>query len=303
MKNLFMKVYSGLDELPSGRADDALTEGCLVLEGGAWRGIYTQGVLDALMEEGINLKTTIGISAGAMSGLGYVSGQVGWCARINLSHRQDPEYCGFGALMKDHGVTGFTYLFKTLMKESGFDLDRFMDPERRFLVVATNCETGRPVVFQKGHCDIFRAVQASATVPYVSRPVVIRGVPFLDGSCSVSIPYDWAVRKEYKKIVVVRTRERAFRKEEKDEHRMNALVYPHFPELQKALNRSAGEYNILLDRLDADEAAGKAFVLAPSRPVTIRRFERDVEALGRLYHLGYDDAKEAMDSLKVYLAM
>ena len=231
MKNPFMKVYSGLDELPSGRAPETVTEGCMVLEGGAWRGIYTQGVLDALMEEGINFETTIGISAGAMSGIGYVSGQIGWCARINLSHRQDPEYCGFGALMKDHGVTGFTYLFKTLMKENGFDLERFMEPDRRFLAVATNCETGQPVVFHKGRCDIFRAVQASASVPYLSRPVVVHGVPFLDGGCSVKIPYEWAVRKQYEKIVVVRTRERAFRREVKDESRMNALVYPHFPQL------------------------------------------------------------------------
>ncbi|HAE15289.1 MAG TPA: patatin family protein, partial [Erysipelotrichaceae bacterium] len=36
-----------------------MTEGLLVLEGGAWRGMYTQGALDAMMEEDINLSATI----------------------------------------------------------------------------------------------------------------------------------------------------------------------------------------------------------------------------------------------------
>ena len=64
-----MKVYGGLDQLPKGRAAGGLLHGCMVLEGGAWRGLYTQGALDALMENGINMDCTIGVSAGAMSGL------------------------------------------------------------------------------------------------------------------------------------------------------------------------------------------------------------------------------------------
>lgn len=42
-------VYSGADRLPSGRAAGGITEGCMVLEGGAFRGVYTSGVLDALI--------------------------------------------------------------------------------------------------------------------------------------------------------------------------------------------------------------------------------------------------------------
>ena len=84
-----MEQYSGFDEIPHGDASDILTPGCLVLEGGAWRGLYTHGVLDALMENDINFETTIGVSAGAMSAMGYVAGQIGRCARINLRHRHD----------------------------------------------------------------------------------------------------------------------------------------------------------------------------------------------------------------------
>ena len=66
------KVYSHLTEIPSGKAGSSITEGCLVLEGGAFRGLYTQGFLDAMMVNDINMRCTIGVSAGALGGMNYV---------------------------------------------------------------------------------------------------------------------------------------------------------------------------------------------------------------------------------------
>ena len=60
------KVYSGINDLPSGSAPEGIIEGCAVLEGGAFRGVYGEGVLDALMQNGINMSCTIGVSAGAI---------------------------------------------------------------------------------------------------------------------------------------------------------------------------------------------------------------------------------------------
>lgn len=297
-----MQVYSKLDSIASGTAGSNITPGCLVLEGGAWRGLYTQGALDRLMQEDINFQTTIGISAGAMSGIGYLSGQIGWAARINLTYRQDPNYCGRGAMKRDHGVTGFSYLFGELMEKYPIDRERFNDPSRRFAVVATNLETGRPVCFEKGRDDIFKAIQASATVPYLSRPVFINGTPFLDGGCSVKIPYVWAVNKGFQKIMVIRTRDRSFRSRSREPKRLDHVLYRKYPEFRKTMEGGRESYNRLLDLIDRDEKSGRTFVLAPSRPVTISRFEKNMEALGELYHLGYDDMDRNIDALHEYLS-
>ncbi|MBR1731910.1 MAG: patatin-like phospholipase family protein, partial [Ruminococcus sp.] len=61
------KVYQHLDKLPTGHASDIITDGCLVLEGGGWKGLYTVGVLDCMMENDINLSSVVGVSAGALS--------------------------------------------------------------------------------------------------------------------------------------------------------------------------------------------------------------------------------------------
>ena len=71
-ENLIMsktiKKYSKLDSIPTGQASDHITEGCLVLEGGAFRGVYTGGVTDLLMKKDLNFSCTIGVSAGSMNG-------------------------------------------------------------------------------------------------------------------------------------------------------------------------------------------------------------------------------------------
>lgn len=92
---------------------------------------------------------------------------------------------------------------------------RFMNPTRDFIAVCTNCKTGRPEYFSKNKSqDIFKAVQASATMPYVSKMVEIGDGLYLDGGCSDKIAYQWALDHDYEKIIVVRTRQREYRKSE-----------------------------------------------------------------------------------------
>jgi len=297
------KVYPGIDQIPSGDASEDITEGCLVLEGGAFRGLYTQGVLDALMEENLNFQTTIGISAGALSGIPYVAGRIGWSARMNLTYRHDPNYIGKDAIKNQHGITGFSYMFQKAMEKDPLDRERFMDPRRRFLCVATNMRTGQPDYFEKGKCkQIFKAVQASATVPYVSRPVVINHTPYLDGGVVLNIPYHWAKREKFQKIVVVKTRDRSFRKDVNEHRQLNYLFYHHYPNMLKEMTYAEARYDCLLDEIDTDEAAGQIFVLAPGTPVEIGRFEGDMEKLGDLYWQGYYETKEQIPALRAYLS-
>ena len=63
----------------------------LVLEGGAMRGVYTAGVLDVLMENGIQVDGVVGVSAGAVFGCNYKSRQIGRAIRYNTKYCRDPR--------------------------------------------------------------------------------------------------------------------------------------------------------------------------------------------------------------------
>lgn len=294
------KKFSRYDQLPNTVTNGELIPGCLILEGGGWRGLYTQGVLDAMMEEDINLQTVIGVSAGSMSSLSYASGQIGMSARINLKYRHDPRYCGISAIREEHGMTGFTYFFHTIVPENGFDWNR-ISPERRLASVASNCNSGQPEYFEYGHCDFEKAVAASATVPYFSRPVLINGIPYLDGACTERIPYQWALDEGYQKIVIIRTRHRGYFKDENSRHIASTVFYHSRPKLKTALDTAAVRYNSCIRQISLDETAGKIFVQAPEEPVTVGNFEKDLEKLGSLYEAGYREMKKRIPELKAYL--
>lgn len=299
------KAYSRLAELPRGRASQNLTPGCLVLEGGALRGTYSVGVMDALMEADINLQCTLGVSAGALNGISYVSGQIGRSARSPLTYRHDQRYFGFRAYLRNASPFGFDFMFGELTyKLDPLDIERFMDPARRFVAVATDCRTGRPAFFEKGNSleDIFIATRASSTMPYISKMVDIKGRPYLDGGCSLKIPHGWALGQNYKNIVVIKTHPNGYRRNEERGKAIADLVYgKKWPELAASLGRSNADYNRHCDELDQLAAEGRVFVIAPSKAMAIGRMEKDLEKLGDWYWLGYEDGKAALPALRQYL--
>lgn len=296
-------VYSGLAALPKGQASDRLIQGCLVLEGGAFRGVYTAGVLDALMEADINLSCTVGVSAGAMNGVNYTAGQIGRAGRINLQYRHDSRYVGVEAVKANHGIIGFDFVLDEL--GDSFNRARFDRPDRRFVAVASNMETGKAEFFEKGKCsDIMKAVQASASMPYVSAPVEMDGVPYLDGGCTMPIPIDWAMAQGYEKIIVVRTRPDSYRKETREEKKaLVRRVFSAHPAFAETFAVSSERYNRICCQLEQLRECGKIMVISPSQPFSVRRLEGNMEKLGDLYYMGYHDGQNQTEAIRAYLGV
>jgi len=295
-------TYSHIDEIPVATASNNITPGCLVLEGGAFRGLYTQGLLDTLSLYDINFSCTIGVSAGALGGMNYVSGQIGRSALINIGYRHDDRYVGARAFLNSRSILDVGFLTEDRGILEPFDWERFNDPKRRFVAVATNCLTGEPTYFEKGKCEnLPLAIRASATMPLLAPMVEVDGVPHLDGACSCKVPYEWALEQGYEKIVVIRTREVTYRKPEK-ESAIAARVYRDYPAFVKTLNGVNAYYNHQCDEIERLHSEGRIYRFVPSEPITIGKIEGDVEKLGDLYWLGCYDCMEHIDELRAYLA-
>lgn len=299
------KVYSGIDSILSGTAPDNVIEGCMVLEGGAFRGVYTEGVLDYLMTQGINMSCTVGVSAGAINAANYVSGQIGRSARTNLRFRHNSDYVGLGAIRKNDGIIGFDFLYNDLEKIEPLDREKMYDKRKRIVAVVTNLLTGKEEYIDRDECsDFFQAIRASASLPLVSKPVFVDGTPCLDGGCVCKIPFDWAINEGYEKIIVIKTREDSFRKPDEvktEQVKISNLIYKEYPEFAKVLPYNDVNYNKQCDKLDKFRDEGRIFVISPSESVTIGRLEPDMEKLGELYFLGVEDAKRNFEALKEYL--
>ena len=297
------KTWSGIDSVKLSSAPDTIVPGCIVLEGGSFRGCYTSGVLDVLMENGINLQTTIGTSAGALNGYNYVAGEIGRAAKINLGYRHDRRYMGPRTLAKNRGVVGFDFLLNEVEEEIPFNRERFEDPNRRFLVTVTNCETGQVRYCEKGITpDFQKAVQASASMPFVSDMVEVDGVPCLDGGCAVKIPYRWALDNGFEKILVVRTRPAEYRRPQETKA-FTERIYRNYPQLVELLDNQSEQYNGACQELEQLQEQGKLLMLCPSGSISVSAIEGDMERLGALYLLGRADAKLILPQIRAYFGL
>lgn len=294
-----------MTKIPRKQAPDTIISGCIVLEGGGFRGMYTSGVLDCLMEQGINFSCTVGVSAGALNGLNYAAGQIGRSARFNLQYRWDSRYVGVQAYRANHGIIGFDFVLDEYNRFDPLNAEVFYRQDRRFVAVATSCLTGKAEYFEKEKCrELMKAVQASASIPYVSRPVEVEGVPCLDGGCADRVPFQWAVAQGYEKILVVRTRTRDFRAEPNPRaSHVAKRFYWRYPEFSQVLAETDEIYNRQCDRMEELEAQGRIFYLTPSEAPDVKVLEKDLGKLLSLYQLGYRDAQAQLPALRAYLGL
>lgn len=295
------REYENMEKIPEGFANDHIQDACLIIEGGAFRGMYNQGAMDAWMKHGLNFGCVIGVSAGALAGMNYVSGQIGRSARANLGSRHDRNYIGIGAFKRAHSMINLDFLLNDYEDIEPFNKERFFSDLQRFVVVATNCETGEAEYFEKGKCeDIISAIKASASMPFISPMVPVGEGLYLDGGCACKIPIDWALQEGYEKIVVIRTRQRSYRKNPKVKESAKRF-YRNYPAFAEKLDSSNRDYDATCDLLDELEASGRIFVLAPENPVNVSRVEGNMNKLGNLYWTGYHEGKEALLQIKEYL--
>lgn len=275
----------------------------LVIEGGGVRGIYAAGVLDAFMEDGLTFDGLIGVSAGAIHGCSFLSGQKGRSLRYYRQYCGDPRFMSFHSWLKTGDIVGAEFCYHELPdKLDIYDHDAFLRNETPFYVVCSNVETGQPEYLQitdmRGQIDY---VRASASLPYFSRIVDIDGKKYLDGGATDSIPVEAFMRMGYQRNVVILTRDATYRKE--PELRMlPGLVYHKYPTFAKALQNRHITYNETVGRIGELEKQGSIFVIRPEEPLNVGRMEKNPENVQRAYDVGYANAKQCMEPLLAWLS-
>lgn len=277
----------------------------LLLEGGSLRGLYTAGALDTLMEEDLYFPAVAGVSAGALNAVNYVAHEPGRSASINLRYRNDPRYFGPMAAFNGGSLFGLNFMLRDIPQVVPFDTDTFYHGGQRMVAVATCLQTGKAAYFEKGKTDFdfLEAVRASASLPLVSVPVHIGKFSYLDGGCSCPIPLEWAQVEGYRKIVIITTRHKGFRKTMPGQRMINLYddFYGDKTLFLATLLTQEVRYNALMDQIDKMEATGQLFVLRPSQPIEIGRFEKNTERLLDLYNQGRREMREQLDALQTYL--
>ena len=262
----------------------------LVLEGGGMRGVFTSGVLDALMKHAIYFRYVVAVSAGACNGMSYVSRQPRRARIANIDYLSRYHYIGLRHLAQQGCIFDRDLLYNKFPNQLiPVDFDEYFQHADTFEVVKTNCLTGRAMYLTETQSrqraiDILRA---SSSLPYVSSIVTVDGIPMLDGGIVDSIPVAHAISQGHATNVVVLTRNKGWRDTSPD-LKQPRFVYHQYPRLRLALSRRHEVYNQQIELVDRLEAEGKIVCIRPIRPLEVGRMEIDVEKLERLYQEGFD---------------
>ena len=268
----------------------------LVLEGGGMRGVFTCGVLDFMMDHDIEFPYAVGVSAGACNGLSYMSHQRGRARYSNIDMLEKYNYISFKHLFHQRSILDQKLLYELFPEEIlPYDYDAYMKNPNRFEMVTTNCVTGRACYLEE-KCDkerLLRIAKASSSLPYVCPIVYVDGRPMLDGGIIDSIPVLRAIEQGYEKNVVVLTRNRGYRKTEKD-IRIPSFIYRRYPRLRVLLSNRCSAYNEQLEMIERMEDEGSIIAIRPEKKVVVNRIEKDIKKLTELYEEGYVCAEKVL---------
>ena len=277
----------------------------LILEGGAMRGLFTAGVIDVLMENGIAFDGLIGVSAGAAFGCNYKSGQIGRVLRYNTRFVRDKRYCGIRVLLKTGNIYSSEFCYGEVpLKHDVFDFEAYKKNPMEFYTVSTDVESGEPVYHKYGGWEDhgFDWIRASASMPIVSKIVEIDGQKLLDGGISDSVPIKQFKKMGYDKNVVVLTQMSGYRKRKCQIMPLVKMKYKKYPAMVSAMAKRHIGYNETMAYIDEKEQRGELFVIRPEGKLPVSKVEKDPEKLKKAYQMGRDTVSRRLAELKEYLS-
>lgn len=285
--------------------EQKLIDAGLVLEGGGMKGMFTAGVLDAFLEEGLLFGHCYGVSAGACALISYISGQKGRTKKVWLDFQGDKRFCSFYSLVTTGDLFGARFNYDYIPhKLVPFDFEAFKAYRGEAYATVTNIKTGEAEYMRLTDMEKdLPVVRASASLPLISRNVRIGDGLYLDGGVSDCIPFAKSLADGNARNVVILTKPAGYVRKQAGMKLLYKLRYAKYPKVtEDMIELRHLNYNRTLKEIEAAEAAGEAFVIRPSGDITVKRIEKDTRVLAALYEEGYKLGHEKAAELRKFLA-
>lgn len=279
----------------------------LVLEGGGIRGIFSAGVMDVLMEEGIVFDGAVGVSAGAAFGCNYKSGQNRRSIRYNLKFARDPRYSSLRSLLTTGDLFNAQFCYHDIPEKLfPFDMEAFRENPMEFYIVCTDVETGKPVYHlcekDEDEHEMLEWFRASGSMPMVSRVVEVGGFKLLDGGISDSIPLRFMEEQGYDRNLVILTRPADYVKKPVSMMPLIRRVLREYPAVVEGLENRHLVYNEEVAYVRQREAGKYALVIRPDTELDIGRVEHDRFKIRAVYKEGRKKARRMLPAIRRFLA-
>lgn len=273
----------------------------LVLEGGTFRTVYTMGILDAFLDEGLMFPHVSGVSAGITYAGSYISGQRGRNIHIIRTYRQDKRYMGVRNFLTDHSLFGLKFAYDEMANRlEPLDWETFRNYKGKMIVGVTNARTGEIEYMDGLEMDpSCRMLQATCAIPLLFPAIEIDGQYYYDGGVCEPLTIHKAEADGYRKHIIIMTREEGYMKQLDRSNQVAAdILRRRYPNMVRPLMERHTHYNELAAYCEKLRAAGQALIFRPDYALV--SMEKDIQKLQDGYDMGYRQAMARMAEIKAF---
>lgn len=260
----------------------------LVVEGGAMRGIFAAGVLDAFIEKQYQpYQFAIGVSAGSTTLIGYLAANHGRSQQILLDHARRTDFLNWRRYLKGGHFCDVSWLWHASFDEVPLNVDHYLAQQVPLYAVTTSVTSGNPCYFEVTRDNMHQLFPASCAIPLMYREFpLIGGERMTDGGLADAIPVIKAYEMGARDITVVLSQPRGYRKRAS---RLPVLMKPFFkqyPQVFNAVLSRTERYNQALAFIAKPPADCRMQVVAPPADFAVSRFCQNPQQLEAGYQAG-----------------
>ncbi len=272
----------------------------LIDVGGGMKCAYSAGLYDYFMDNGIEFDYYLGVSAGSMNLLSYISGERGRNIRMYRLAAEGNEYLSLSSLVHNGTYMNYDKVAEDFYSEKGedpFNFGAFYSSDKPFVVSATRADDGATIYFDR--CDMYdrdsiiNILSASCCIPVASKPIVIDEVEYFDGGLAEPIPFRRAFEDGCDNIVVVLSAPADERREKlPGVNLLGPAILKEHPAINEVVEDRHAVCNYLIRCIREYERRGKALLLSPEDIPGAFTLAKDIDTVNALYENGYRDGME-----------
>ncbi len=268
------------------------------------RGAWAAGALAYLHQRGLNQYDIVyAASSGACSAAYFVAGN--WQPGLTIWREQACKVIRKINFLRHKPVIDLAYLVDHVFRRhTPLSIEALRNSPTRFLIVLTDCETGKPIYFHARDERVFDALRATSSMPLATRGFdFVDGHPFADGGVSDPIPVQRAIRDGATDITVVLTHSPELRMHPVPRW-LGRIAYPQYPEVARVWTQEqCGNYNAALNLLKQPPPGIRLHVFSPIKPLSVGCFTNTPRRIIQAVECGYNDTLEQLRLVEAKLGL
>ena len=271
----------------------------LIIEGGGQRGVFSFGITDTFINRNYNpFDIYIGVSNGVAVLCWYLIKETD-NNFDKMLYAAKGDYLSYKNIFTGKDILKFHQMYEDGEKMFNPSMEKIRNnlKGKDYIAVVTDAIEANAEYYSFGDGEWLPKMIASGTLPIlVKTPSLIDGRRKFDGGIADPLPVEKAYKMGAKKIIVIRTYEKNFRRRLKLENYIGALLSSQYPSLRKALLEHDKTYNRALDFIKNPPHDCEIVQLCPPKKLKSKRDTKNIEVLKADYELGKSVAEEFLNS-------